>query len=115
MELIGETELFAKLNEANIDFDTDFGMRTNEKAARTGSNVFDARGEVDPIYDTIIQNINALAVVEGDADYVEIIDRINVHIAYYKNVLGNRRGRSRAADAADAAEPTEPTEPTELT
>ena len=101
---IKETELFAKLDEANKSFNTDFGVRNNEMAARIGFNVIAARAEVDPIYDNIKRNINALAIVEGDADYAEVIDRINAFIAYYKNVLAIRRGRNKAGDTPETPE-----------
>jgi len=93
-------ERLTKIDEANNQFDSHFGDRANELAARISSNVRNARIEVDPAYDAIVKQINALALVEGEANYAEFIDRLNYYINYYKAGIAARRGRKAASNTA---------------
>ena len=62
-------------------------------AARISSNVRNARIVVDPLYQAIVDQVNALTLVEGETDYAEFIDRLNYYINYYKATVAARRGR----------------------
>lgn len=93
--LIGGTELLARGDQANDEFSNHFGDRANEKAAVISGNVRTARQEVDDAYDAIVNQINALALVNGDTDYAEFIDQTNYYVKYYKNVLAARKGRNK--------------------
>ena len=86
-------EWIAKIDEANEKFDSHFGSRANELAARLSGNVRNARIAVDPAYQAIVNQINALVLVEGEANYAEFIDRVNYYINYYKTGIAARRGR----------------------
>jgi len=93
--LIGGTELLARSDQANNEFSNHFGDRANEKAAIISGNVRTARQEVDNAYDAIVNQINALALINGDTDYAEFIDKTNYYVKYYKNVLAARKGRNK--------------------
>ena len=95
-------EWINKIDEANEDFDSHFGSRANELAARISSNVRNARIVVDPAYEAIINQINALALVEGEANYAALIDRVNYYINYYKTGIAARRGRKVVAPTPSA-------------
>jgi hypothetical protein len=86
-------EWITKIDEANEEFDSHFGTRANELAARISGNVRNARILVDPAYQAIVNQINALVLVEGEANYAEFIDRVNYYINYYKTGIAARRGR----------------------
>ena len=86
-------EWISKIDEANDEFDSHFGSRANELAARISGNVRNARIAVDPAYQAIVNQINALVLVEGEANYAEFIDRVNYYINYYKTGIAARRGR----------------------
>ena len=90
-------ERLTKIDEVNKEFDSHFGDRANELAARISSNVRNARIQVDPFYEAIVKQINALALVEGDENYAEFIDKVNYYINYYKAGVAARRGRSASA------------------
>lgn len=96
------TERLTKIDEANNEFDSHFGNRANETAARISSNVRNARILVDPAYQAIVNQINALVLVEGEANYAEFIDRVNYYINYYKAGIAARRGRKAATTAPTA-------------
>ncbi len=97
------TERLTKIDEANNEFDSHFGNRANETAARISSNVRNARILVDPAYQAIVNQINALALVEGEANYAEFIDRVNYYINYYKAGIAARKGRKAATTAPTTA------------
>jgi hypothetical protein len=86
-------EWINKIDDANDAFDSHFGSRANELAARISGNVRNARILVDPAYQAIVNQINALVLVEGEANYAEFIDRVNYYINYYKTGIAARRGR----------------------
>ncbi|MEI6753136.1 MAG: DUF6261 family protein [Paludibacter sp.] len=95
-------EWLNKIDEANNDFDLHFGSRANELAARISGNVRNARIVVDPAYQAIVNQINALVLVEGEANYTEFIDRVNYYINYYKTGIAVRRGRKTETPPAPA-------------
>ena len=47
-------------------------------------------------YNAIVEQVNALALINGDAQYAEFIDKVNYYVDYYKNTLAARKGRSKA-------------------
>jgi hypothetical protein len=58
--------------------------RFDETAARTTDIVMkQARAQLDEVYKTIVERINALAVVEGVATYEAFIKTLNAVIAKY--------------------------------
>lgn len=102
LSLIDSVEWLTKDDEANKEFIDHFGDRANEEAVRLIGNVRDARNLVEPAYTAIVNQVNALALVNGDAQYAEFIDKVNYYIGYYKDTVAARRGRAKAAIAAKA-------------
>lgn len=92
----GATEWLNKDNAANDEFIAHFGERANEEAARLVSNVRESRNLTEDAYNAIIEHVNALALVNGDTDYAEFIDKVNYYVDYYKNTLAARKGRIKA-------------------
>ena len=98
---IGGTNSLAKQDAANEDFLTRFGDRASEKAATISGNVKAARAVVDDAYEAIVEQINALALINGDADYADFIDKVNYYVKYYKDLLAARRGRKSDDDTPE--------------
>jgi hypothetical protein len=96
----GATEWLNKDNAANDEFITHFGERANEEAARLVSNVRESRNLTEDRYNDIINQVNALALVNGDTDYAEFIDQVNYYASYYKDTLSARKGRNKAETVA---------------
>ena len=90
----------SKLKEANDSFVADFGTRASEVSARISGDVRAARVVVDAIYKNIVTVINALVLLNGEAEYSTFIDKVNYQIDYYKNTINNRR--SKGKDKADS-------------
>lgn len=80
-----------KLSEANTSFVSDFGTRSTEVSTRISGDVRAARVLVDDIFKNICNVINAMVLLNGDADYSTFIDKVNYQIDYYKNTINTRR------------------------
>lgn len=104
LEAMGATGWLNKSDAANSEFISHFGSRANEEAARISINVQTARAAVDPAYYALVTQVNALAVVNGDASYGEFIDRVNYYISYYKTTLASRKGRKKPTTPESPAE-----------
>lgn len=99
---LGLTSWVDQLETDNTNFKNIFNERANEEAARASGNVRAARIEVDPTYEAIVQRINALVVVNGEAAYAEFIDKVNYYIDYYKNTVAARKGRKEKDETPEA-------------
>ncbi len=73
-------------------------QRTTEEAARQVGVVKERRKEADEAYRLLVEKVNALAIVNGDADYATFIDRVNVIIDRQKAVM-----KARATNAKKQA------------
>jgi hypothetical protein len=104
---IGGNILLDQQNIANEEFLNHFGDRASEKAVAISGNVKAARIVVDDIYEAIRNQVNALALVNGEADYANFIDKVNYYVKYNKDVLAARRGRGD-----EDSKPTTPETPT---
>ena len=83
-ESIGITQWVTELETRNQTFEGLVKERFDETAARTTDIVMkQARAQLDDVYKTIVERINALAVVEGVASYEAFIKTMNAVIAKY--------------------------------
>ena len=81
---VGITQWVTELENRNKAFETLVKERFDETAARTTDIVMkQARAQLDEVYKTIVERINALAVVEGVATYEAFIKTLNAVIAKY--------------------------------
>ena len=76
-------------NETN--FLTAVKTRTEEEATRTVGIVKQARIAAEANYRSMVELVNALAMVNGDAQYATFIDHVNVLIDRQKTVLKTRK------------------------
>ena len=96
IEAIGLGPWLIKLENDNRDFDQLVKARNSENAARTHLKMKEVRRETDLAYLKLIEKINALIIVEGEADYIEFVNELNGFIEKYNNILAQRRGRYAA-------------------
>jgi len=81
---VGLTQWVTELENRNKAFETLVKERFDETAARTTDIIMkQARAQLDEVYKTIVERINALAVVEGIASYEAFIKTLNAVIAKY--------------------------------
>ena len=73
-----------KLKAANEDVRELTAQRTDERSAKTAGALKTARAASDEAYKTLVQHVNAHALLEGDADYAAFIDYANTEIEHFK-------------------------------
>lgn len=76
--------LVQKLKDANENVCKLSTMRKDEQATKTIGALRTARLNSDDCYSDLVKFINALAIVEGDTQYANTIDRANTEISHYK-------------------------------
>lgn len=81
------------LNEANTTFVNHFGIRSSEQSSKASINTLEARTATDAAWEAIITRINALVVVNGEANYAAFIDKANYYIEYNRGLVSARKGR----------------------
>ncbi len=65
-------------------------QRTSEQASRVVGIVKQSRQKAEAAYDSLVDTVNALVLLEGEADYATFIDHVNVLIDRQKTVLKTR-------------------------
>jgi hypothetical protein len=90
-----------ELEKRNQALETLMKERFDETAHKTDIVLKEARAELDKVYHSIEERINALAIVEGAADYEEFIRTMNAVVAKY--AIKHHR-HHHAAEAAQTEE-----------
>lgn len=72
--------------------------RYSEEAGKPQYNMKTARTEIDAIYRTITQRIDALIIVNGPEAYTDFVNGLNERIERYNNTLARREGRNQKED-----------------
>ena len=76
------------------NFQSSVKVRTEEEAARTIGIVKQSRLVADGAYRSLVEIVNALCLVNGEAPYATFIDHVNVLIDRQKTVLKSRSTKS---------------------
>ena len=66
-------------------------MRTEEDAARQVGIVKETRTAADAAYRSLVDTVNALAMINGDTEYATFIDHVNAVIDRQKGILKARK------------------------
>lgn len=98
VERLSLTTFVKRLKEANERVIALVSERTSKRANSGKGALKAARKATDKAYRALVGKVNALAVVEGDADYAAFIDLSNTVIRRYKHNM--KRGRRTAKKAA---------------
>lgn len=88
---IGAREWLDRLKSINDQFLVAFAARNTAKGSVATGETKVARQAVDAAYRALIKRINALAEVNGDADYLSVINAINALVDRQKSVLAARK------------------------
>ncbi|GIJ95954.1 hypothetical protein CAPN001_05230 [Capnocytophaga stomatis] len=84
VEVLGLKKIVTPLKQTNDRVVNGMSERDEEKKSGKKGTMKEARKEVDTIYRQLIKLINALAIVEGETEYVNCITNINSIITRYK-------------------------------
>lgn len=86
------------VNQLDMDlmaYDTVENSRYDEKEEKTHLRMKEVRKESDATYHTIIEKINALMIVNGEAPYLDFVNKLNLRIDSYANNLALRNGKGK--------------------
>lgn len=105
VEALSLTPFVTKLKEANEAVRQLTMERTNEKMTRTVGALKASRKVTDKAYNALVKMVNALATVEGDAEYANFIDYVNTEIAHYKReVLNQKTTGTKPSDGGSSSD-----------
>jgi hypothetical protein len=94
---IGITAWVAALKQQNIDFQALLNERNTELANKDSGDVKAARVAIDPVYQNMVQRINAMVTLGMASPEIEnFIRELNQRIIYYEEALAARAGRNAA-------------------
>jgi hypothetical protein len=99
VKTVGITGHVRKLESDNRAFDALLKSRDDENAVKTQLKMKECRAATDSAYNAIVRQINALQVVEGEDAYIAFVNRLNIVIDRYNNLLAQRAGRAKAKKA----------------
>ncbi len=83
------------LRTANTQFEQTMLSRTDTASESSSEKSKTARVAVHTAFEKLCEMINALAIVQGEAAYSRIIDRINQLVLESQNVLARRQSRGK--------------------
>ncbi|MBQ5741659.1 MAG: hypothetical protein IIV53_07410 [Bacteroidaceae bacterium] len=106
-------EVVQVMKTANDNYIAVRENRTEERMLKEKNALENARKATDAAYRNFIAMVNALALVEGDADYADFIDYMNTLISEYKAEVLNQKPTSTTPTTPDPdnSGTTEPSEP----
>jgi murein L,D-transpeptidase YcbB/YkuD len=89
---LGLTEWVDQLEIENNEFKTLMYNRYNELAARTALRMKTTRKATDSAFRHLLNQLDALVLVNGETDYIAFITALNVISERYKNILAQQAG-----------------------
>lgn len=102
------TPFVTNLKVANEKVRSLTSERTDESMTRPIGALKASRTATDAAYRNLVKMVNALAMVEGEADYASFIDYVNTEIVHYKReVIGQKSASPRVSAAGNVSDKTE--------
>lgn len=103
VETLSLTPFVTNLKAANERVRTLTASRTDEKMGIAVGALKASRKASDEAYRMLVKMVNALAMVEGEADYAAFIDYVNTEIVHYKReVLGQKTAAVNTTGGIDS-------------
>ena len=100
---VGLTEWVTELAAKNKAFDDLKNNRDTDEAAKTILRMKQERVKTDAIYRQMVERINALIVVEGEAAFAGFVTELNKRIEGYNNTVSIRRAKGKKSGDTPAA------------
>lgn len=106
VETLSLTPFVTSLKAANEKVRALTASRTDERTSIPMGALKASRKASDAAYRALVKMVNALALVEGEADYAAFVDYVNTEIAHYKReVLGQKSPSQAAPDGEPSDNP----------
>lgn len=94
VETLSLTPFVTNMKAANERVRTLTASRTDERMGITVGALKASRKVSDEAYRMLVKMVNALALVEGETDYVQFIDYVNTEIVHYKREVLSQKASS---------------------
>ena len=106
------TPVVQAMKQANDKLREVTRARANDRAVQIVGQLRQAQHASDEAYRTLVQKVNALAVVEGEADYADFISKMNEQVKHYKQeVLPKAKKKDGGKQPGDGGKPGEGKKP----
>ena len=106
------TPVVQAMKQANDKLREVTRARANDRAVQIVGQLKQAQHASDEAYRTWVQKVNALAVVEGEADYADFISKMNEQVKHYKQeVLPKAKKKDGGKQPGDGGKPGEGKKP----
>ena len=106
------TPVVQAMKQANDKLREVTRARANDRAVQIVGQLKQAQHASDESYRTLVQKVNALAVVEGEADYADFISKMNEQVKHYKQeVLPKAKKKDGGKQPGDGGKPGEGKKP----
>lgn len=105
------TDYVAQIKLYNDQLIEATSTRTKERSQMTTGALAEARVQTDAAYRSLMEMVNALALVEGDAPYAAYIDYMNALIKEYKQTVLNQPTGGSSSGGGTSTVPDGGTEP----
>ena len=93
-----------RLEGENYAVDSILMQRDKQTASKTKLKMKDVRTNTDKAYLAILERLNAMIVMEGEAEYEDFVAQYNVLTDRFNHAIAQRRGRAKAKKAAEGEE-----------
>ena len=106
------TPVVQAMKQANDKLREVTRARANDRAVQIVGQLKQAQHASAEAYRTLVQKVNALAVVEGEADYADFISKMNEQVKHYKQeVLPKAKKKGDGKQPGDGGKPGEGKKP----
>ena len=106
------TPVVQAMKQANDKLREVTRARANDRAVQIVGQLKQAQHASDEAYRALVQKVNALAVVEGEADYADFISKMNEQVKHYKQeVLPKAKKKDGGKQPGEGGKPGEGKKP----
>jgi hypothetical protein len=96
--LLGLNEWVEELEKDNLTFQALTADRNTEEAMRSSLRMIEVRRECDAVYRQIVERIEALILLNGEAQYADFVNELNNLVRHYNNTIAARKGRGASKE-----------------
>ena len=108
INLLGLSDWVMRLDTENKAFDALMKNRYTEASQRTNLRLLPIRTEIDRIYRTVLDRMDAVTLLNGNVPpYVAFMNDLNARTTRYENILAQRQGRAAAKRNRSEQEPND--------
>jgi hypothetical protein len=93
----GLSEWITEIKSANEDMSALLALRNTEKAGKPQERMVNVRREIDPVYRDIVAKVEALTLIEGEAEYAPFIRELNELVDRFNKIRSRKTAKGDEA------------------